>query len=127
MDRAGGFWSDVHLALDQPAAALTEADRAAAAFERAPAQRRNPGSERMARVQQVRAHLALGQFDGAAETLTPVLDTSPEHRVRPLLQRLGEVYAQAATCEQRDEPTLGCLREAIVDFQRHTVVAELTG
>lgn len=126
VDRAGGFWSDVHLSLDQPAAALTEADRAVAAFERAPAQRRNPGSERMARVQQVRAHLALGQFDGAAETLTHVLDTAPEHRVRPLLQRLSEVYAQAATCEQRDEPTLCALREAIIDFQRHAVTAELT-
>ncbi|MGH4013398.1 MAG: hypothetical protein ACRDSL_05585 [Pseudonocardiaceae bacterium] len=126
VDRAGGIWSDVHLALAQPAAALIEADRAVAAFERAPAQRHNPGSERMARVQQVRAHLALSQFDGAAETLTPVLDTAPEHRVRPLLQRLGEVHAQAATGEQRDEPTLGALREAIIDFQRHAVVAELT-
>ncbi|MGQ0773415.1 MAG: hypothetical protein ACT4NY_03200 [Pseudonocardiales bacterium] len=124
-DRAGGFWSDVHLALAQPTAALIEADRAVAACELAPTQRRNPGSERMARIQQVRAHLALGQFDGAAETLIPVLDTPPEHRVRPLLQRLDEVHAQAVACEQRGEPTLHTLCEAITDFQRHAVVAEL--
>ncbi|MGH3930440.1 MAG: hypothetical protein ACRDTF_10740, partial [Pseudonocardiaceae bacterium] len=66
VDRAGGVWSDVYLALAQPAAALIEADRAVAAFERTPTQLRNHGSERMARLQQVRAHLALGQFDGAA-------------------------------------------------------------
>jgi transcriptional regulator with XRE-family HTH domain len=124
VDRAGGFWSDVYLALVQPAEALTEADRAVAAFEQAPVQRRNPGSERMARIQQVRAHLALSQFDGAAETLTPVLDTAPEHRVRPLLQRLGEVHAQMATCG-RDEPLLRALREAITDFRRHAAVVEL--
>ncbi len=46
VDRAGGFWSDVYLTLGQPADALTEADRAVAAFERAPTERRNPGSER---------------------------------------------------------------------------------
>lgn len=117
VDRAGGFWSDVYLALAQPTAALIEADRAVAVFERTPTPRRNLGSERMARVQQVRAHLALGQFDGAAETLAPVLDTAPEHRVRPLLQRLGEVLEQAAVaCGQRSEPALSTLREAITDF-----------
>jgi transcriptional regulator with XRE-family HTH domain len=125
-DRAGGFWSDVYLALGQPSDALAEADRAVAAFERAPTERRNPGSERMARIQQVRAHLTLSQFDGAAEALTPVLDTAAEHRVRPLLQRLAEVRMQAMTYEKQDEPALRGLREAITDFRRQAVVAELS-
>ena len=97
-----------------------------AEFERAPAERRNPGSERMARVQQVRAHLSLGQFDGAAEALTPVQGTAAEHRVRPLLQCLAEVRTQAMMCEQQDEPALRGLREAITDFRRQAVVAELS-
>ena len=81
VDRAGGFWSDVCLALGQPADALIKADRAIAAFEQAQTERRNPGSERMARLQQVRAHFTLGQFDGAVEALSPVLlDTAAEHR-----------------------------------------------
>jgi hypothetical protein len=126
VDRAGGFWSDVYLALGQPADALTEADRAVAAFEQASTERRNPGSERMARLQQVRAHLTLAQFDGAVEALSPVLDTAAEHRVRPLLQRLAEVSTQAMTCEQHDEPALCALREAITDFRRQAVIAELT-
>ena len=124
--RASGFWSNVHLALGQPADALTEADCAVAASERAPIDRRNHGSERMVRLQQVQAHLALGQYDGAAEALTPVLrDTPPEHRVRPLLQRLDEVHTQSLTCEQPREPILCTMREAITDFRRQAVVAEL--
>jgi hypothetical protein len=109
----------------QPADALTEADRAVAAFERAPTEQRSPGSERMARIQQVHAHLTVGQFDGAAEALTPVLGTTAEHRVRPLLQHLAEVRTQVMTCEQPDEPPLRALREAITDFRRQAVVAEL--
>jgi hypothetical protein len=67
----------------------------------------------------------LGQFDGAAEALTPVLDTAVEHRVRPLLQRLAEVRTQAMTCGPQDEPALRGLREAIADFRRQAVIAEL--
>jgi transcriptional regulator with XRE-family HTH domain len=120
VDRAkGGFWSDVHLALGESADALAEANRAVAAFERAAPPRRNLGSERMARLQQVRAHLALRQFDGAeAALMTVLLDTAPEHRVRPLLQRLGEVHTQLLTCDQHSEPILCTMREAITDFQR---------
>jgi hypothetical protein len=116
----------VYLALGQPVNALTEADRAVAAFEWAPTEQRNPGSERMARIQQVRAHLTLGQFDGAVEALSPVLDTAAEHRVRPLLQRLAEVRTQAMACGPQNEPTLRELREAITDFRRQAVVAELS-
>jgi transcriptional regulator with XRE-family HTH domain len=123
VDRAGGFWSDVYLALGQPTDALAEADGAVAVFERVPTEWRNPGSERMARVQQVRAHLALSQLDGAYETLAPVLDTVPEYRVRPLVQCLGEVHTQAATCNQRDEPLLRAIRDAIVVFRKQAIVA----
>jgi hypothetical protein len=92
-----------------------------AVFERVPTEWRNPGSERMARVQQVRAHLALSQLEEAYETLAPVLDTGPEYQVRPLVQRLGEVHAQAATCKQRDEPLLHAMREAITVFRKQAV------
>lgn len=124
--RAGGFWSDVYLGLGQPTDALAEADSAVAVFERMPTEWRNFGSERMARVQQVRAHLALSQFDGAQEALVPVLETGPEYRVRPLMQRLGEVYTQTATCKQRDEPMLCAMREAITVFREQSAVTWLT-
>lgn len=53
------------------------ADRAVARFEAAPDEQRNLGSERMARLQQVRARLALGQLEGASDALAPVLDIAP--------------------------------------------------
>jgi len=84
--RAGGFWSDVYLTLGQPAEALSLADDAVAVFERTAHQSRNSGSERMVRCRQVKAHILLGDFDNAWESLVPVLGTAPEHRVRPLLQ-----------------------------------------
>jgi len=89
-----------------------------------PEPRRNHGSERMVRLQQVRAHLALGQLDGAQEAITPVLNTAPEHRVRPLLQRCAEVYLQ--TSAYPDEPTIRGMREALTVFRHDTVVQELS-
>ena len=80
----------------------------------------------MARVQQVRAHLGLSQLDGAQEALAPVLDTGPEYRVRPLMQRLGEVHTQAAMCKQRDEPLLRAMREALTVFRKQSAVAKWT-
>jgi hypothetical protein len=54
-----------------------------------------------------------------------VLDTAAEHRVRPLLQRLAEVCTQATTCEPQNQPALRWRCEAITDFRRLAIVAEL--
>ncbi len=74
-ERAAGLWSDTHLALGEPQLTLEHADRGVSLFEAAPHALRNPGSERMVRLQQVKAHLLLGELDGARECLTPVLAT----------------------------------------------------
>ncbi|MDQ3762076.1 MAG: hypothetical protein M3460_10370 [Actinomycetota bacterium] len=60
------------------------------------------------------------------QALAPVLDTGPEYRVRPLVQRLGEMHSQMAMCDQRDEPTLYAMREATTVFRKQAIVAELT-
>jgi hypothetical protein len=78
----------------------------------------------MVRLQQVRARLALGELDGAADALVPVLATAPEHRVRPLLHRLAEVRKAAAGYAA--EPLATQIRDGIREFARHPVVAELT-
>lgn len=121
-DRASGFWSDLHLVLDAPAAALADVDHAVAAFEATPEPHRNYGSERMVRLQQVRAHLALGELEGAQQAFTPVLDTPPEHRVRPLTKRFVEV--QALTSAYADDAIIREMQEAIIAFRRETVVAQ---
>jgi len=125
LDRATGMWSDAQLALGAAGPALDFADRAVAAFEAQQPERRNHGSERVVRVQQVRAHLALGQLDGAEEALWPVLETAPEHRMRPLLIRMNDVYAAAGAPAHRHEPTATRIREAATAFQREAATNEL--
>ena len=125
VDRAGSLWSDAHLALGDAGPALAIAQQAVARFEAAPADSRNLGSERMTRIQVVKAHLAGGDLNGAAEALGPVLATAPEHRVRPLLHRVGEVGAMVASSSSGSAGR--SMLAAITDFGRYPVVPELTG
>ncbi|CRK61809.1 Tetratricopeptide TPR_4 [Alloactinosynnema sp. L-07] len=123
-ERAAGFWSDVALSLGQPEITAEHADAAVARLHTLPAEARNPGSERMIRLQQVKARLALGELDGAADALAPVMATAPEHRVRPLMARLAEVgAASAAFPGERIAQRIG---SEVAEFIRHPVVAELT-
>ncbi len=114
--RAGGFWSDTHLALGNAKEALLYADSAVGVFESTPNDRRNFGSERMVRCQQVKAHLLAGEFDGASETLMPILDTTPEHRVRPLLQRVDEISRTIARYGENNSVAVAKMQDAIDEF-----------
>lgn len=118
VDRAiGGLWSETFFALGEPSKALGYADRAVSGFESTPNGFRNFGSERMVRCQQVKAHLMLGELDGASESLVPVLTTLPEHRVLPLVQRVGEIAQIAEGSAQRAESEIVAMGEAIADFR----------
>jgi hypothetical protein len=89
VDRVGSLWSDTQLAMGEADQALGFAERAVAQFEEKPAETRNLGSERMTRLLQVKAYLVLGDLTAAEGALAPVLATAPQHRVRPLLKRMG--------------------------------------
>lgn len=117
-ERAAGLWSDTHLALGEPRLTLEHADRGVSLFEQAPHALRNPGSERMVRLQQVKAHLLLGELDGARECLTPVLATKTEYRMRPLIHRVSEVAALTRTTQYAEDPKAQMLRQAIREFVR---------
>jgi hypothetical protein len=117
--RAGGFWSDTHLALGDASQALYYADRAVSTFESTSIESRNFGSERMVRCQQVKAHLMLGEFDGAAEKLDPVLATAPEHRVGPLARRVDDIKTLAVSRGiEKKTPLIVQIEDATVEFQR---------
>jgi hypothetical protein len=119
--RAAGLWADTHFGLRQPSEALTLSQDGLTAFERTPVGERNAGSERMVRLQLAKAHLMLGEPDGAAEALQPVLETPPEHRVRPLLRRVGEVAALAAVEGPRPAAAITTgIRDAVADFTRRS-------
>ncbi len=123
-DRAASLWSDVHLALGDPDAALRLASDAVATFERTPDDQRNVGSERMTRVQVVKAHIQRGELDGAAEALGPVLATPPEHRVRPLLHRVAEVGRMVSTPSMTSARMARDIASGVAEFGRHSVPAE---
>jgi hypothetical protein len=79
----------------------------------------------MVRLLQVRGHLALGQLDGAEDALMPVLDTAPEHRMRPLLARMNDVYMAAAKPEHRHGPIAKRIRDAATAFQQDTTIKDI--
>ncbi|MGH3625361.1 MAG: hypothetical protein ACRDQ5_26865 [Sciscionella sp.] len=124
-DRVSGLWSDTQLTLGAAEAALELTDRGVAAFDAISSQQRNWGSERMVRLQKVRAHLALSQLDGAELALAPVLDTAPEHRVRPLLVRMNDVYTAATTSRHASEPIVARIRSDVLAFQQAATVRDL--
>jgi transcriptional regulator with XRE-family HTH domain len=113
--RAGGFWADAHQALREPQPALRLAGEAIAAFEASPPSQRNYGSERMVRCEQVKAYLALGDFDGAFEAFQPVLATTSECRVGPLRRRVAEIAALARS-DNANTGQLRTIAEAAIDF-----------
>jgi hypothetical protein len=123
--RAGGFWSDVHLALDQPAEALSIANQAISTFESTSNDARNLGSERMVRCRQVQAHLLLNELDGARETLLPVLATAPEHRVRPLVQMVDNIAQMTIGLKYRNSPIASDIRNVAVEFGKDRVQRSL--
>ncbi|MFD0200710.1 MULTISPECIES: hypothetical protein [Saccharothrix] len=126
VDRAGSLWSDTELALGRADDALTFADRAVAEFEATPEERRNRGSERMTRLQQVKAHLVLGDLGTAEDALRSVLDTPAPHRVRPLVHRVTEVGVLAARTGGTADPVARRIHRAVADFRRDVVTRELT-
>jgi hypothetical protein len=117
-ERAEGIWSDAHLSLGDAQFTLDHADRGVALFEAAPHSIRNYGSERMVRLQQVKARLELGELDGAVEALAAVLGTPAEYRVRPLIHRISEVAAITRTEQFAGEAKARAMHEGIREFVR---------
>jgi hypothetical protein len=118
-ERAEGIWSDAHLALGQANDTLKHADHGISLFEASPHAYRNFGSERMVRLQQAKAHLQLGELDGATEAVSAVLSTPVEYRVRPLIHRISEVAALTRLSRHATDPKALALHDSIRVFTRH--------
>jgi hypothetical protein len=118
-ERAEGIWSDAHLALGEANDTLKHADHGISLFEASPHAYRNFGSERMVRLQQAKAHLQLGELDGATEAVSAVLSTPVEYRVRPLIHRISEVAALTRLSRHATDPKALALHDSIRVFTRH--------
>ncbi|ADB35182.1 hypothetical protein Kfla_6179 [Kribbella flavida DSM 17836] len=117
-ERTQGIWSDAHLALGQPELTLELAEQSLQQFAKTPHAQRNYGSERMVQLQLAKAHLELGQLDGATAAVEPVLAVPAEYRVRPLLHRITEVAAQVRSGPYGSTPEAKHLYDAIRDYVR---------
>ncbi len=123
--RATGFWSDVQLATGAAESSLRHSTDAVRLFESAHPEKRNFGSERMVRCQVVKAHLALGEIDGAEEALRPILLTDPESRVRPLLRRVSEISEMAAALPDSSDKRIAGIVDSIADFTTSSQITEI--
>lgn len=121
-ERAEGIWSDAHLALGEVVETLKHADHGVAMFEAAPHAIRNFGSERMVRLQLAKAHLQLGELDGATEAVSAVLSTPVEYRVRPLIHRISEVAALTRLSRHATDSKALALHGSIRVFSRHPAI-----
>ncbi|MGN2636432.1 hypothetical protein ACTD5D_09620 [Nocardia takedensis] len=123
IERATGLWSDTCLIAGNPTRSLEFASAAVTGFDRTPAARRNLGSERMVRCQEIKALVDLGYFDDAAARLSIVAETPPEHRIGPLIQRVNEIsWMTTATANAAG---VGEIRSTALEFGRHTSMAQL--
>lgn len=125
-DRAASLWSDAYLAMGATDNALGLARDAVAAFEATPPEQRNGGSERMTRVQVVKAYIQRRELDGAADALAPVLATPSEHRVRPLVHRVSEVGTMVTAAGVASAQVARGMTAGVAEFCRHPARAELT-
>jgi hypothetical protein len=124
-DRATGYWANTELWLGAAEAALDQADRSVAAFEAVPREQRNWGSERMTHLNKARAHIILGQLDGAELALAPVFNTAREHRTRPVVGRMNDVQAALAASSHATDPIASRMRYDLQAFQHDATAREL--
>ncbi|MGW5743711.1 helix-turn-helix transcriptional regulator [Amycolatopsis sp. NPDC003861] len=125
LGRAGGFWSDAYLAQNEAETSLGYSARALAEFQRTAKDSRNRGSERMVRCQVVKSHLLLGNFDLALDEMEQIWLTSSQHRVGPLVQRVGEIAKLSRSIED-SSPELADIRSLSADFRPDSALKQLS-
>lgn len=123
--RATGFWSDVHLATGAADISLQYSVEAVRLFENTDPEKRNLGSERMARCQVVKSYLTLGEIDGAEEALSPILETEPENRVRPLMKRASEIASMTATLPNAQDKRVLSITNSISSFTSLSQISDI--
>lgn len=124
VERATGMWADTCLVAQDAQRSLDYATTAVDGYDNTPAARRNLGSERMVRCQQVKAFLSLGYLDVATAQLSVVAETPAEHRVGPLVQRVNEIAWMAG--KKGSAAGVGEIRDTATEFGRGRSLPALT-
>lgn len=119
--RLSNYAAAVYLRIDQPDAALREADDALNEYVRSGA--RVFGTEMQVHVSRTLAHVQIGALDAAGEALRPILDAPADQRLATVAARLQEVTAALADPRFTTSREAGSMREAITAFQVESAAA----
>lgn len=136
-DEVGGLWSviparfhslasNVQMWRQDPRQVLTETSLALEQFQAAVPRQHNYGAEIHARIDRAQAHLLLGELDGAAAALRPVLALAPENRYEPITQHLAQLRQHLAGQSFHNAGLAAQMQEEIETYDRESIVRELT-
>ncbi|MHB9861701.1 XRE family transcriptional regulator [Streptomyces sp. YIM S03343] len=111
--RQENYAAGVQLRVGRTVDALRAADHALALLSAQPV--RAYGTEAQIHISKAAAHLSTGEAEGALESLAPVLALPPDHRLAPVIRRLGELPVDAGRTYMAARAAVG-LRTAIEEF-----------
>lgn len=106
-----------HLWLREPAEALRAADRAVWLYEVGAPDQRFYGAETLALIDAATAQLHVGELDGMAAKLGPVLALPPEQRLETFTTRLGEMRRTLQKTRYASSRAAVDIQRRIEDFQ----------
>lgn len=113
--RQENYAAAVQLRIGRPADALRAANSALALLKTQPVGAY--GTEAQIHISMASAHLSTGDAEGAFEALAPVLALPPDHRMAPVIQRLGELPVDVGRAPATGSASL---RTAIEEFCLHS-------
>lgn len=119
--RLSNYSAAVYLRIDQPHAALREADDALSQYVASGV--RVFGTEMQLHVSRSLAHVQMGALDAAGEALRPILDAPAEQRLATVAARLHEVNAELGRPKFASSREAGSMRQAIIAFQESAAPA----
>ncbi|MFD8782526.1 XRE family transcriptional regulator [Kitasatospora sp. NPDC059599] len=119
--RLANYGSAVYLRSDDPARALSHADRGLAALQRQDI--RPLGTIAQLHITRAGAHLLAGEPDGVLDALSPVLALPAEHRTAPVRQRLRDLARDAAGSPMGDSTAGRRLQDVVQTAVREATLA----
>ncbi|MCC3311400.1 MULTISPECIES: helix-turn-helix domain-containing protein [Nocardia] len=99
------------------------ATEAIASYSGGPAQQRSYGDESLARVDLCISRLGVGELEGAAEIIAPVLELSAEQRIAPIMEGMRSITATLQAHRHSDAPAAKDLAAAITAYTARPALA----
>ena len=136
-DLLGGTWAmtadryysntaEIHVMLEAPDRALTEAEQAIRLTEGTPPAERRIWTSVYARIHSAHAYLQQSNLDGAVAALRPVLDLPPDIRNDPILQNLARLRQMLALPAYADAAIARDIQDEIEAYRSDALPRQIT-